>query len=92
MELPILINHEHDKPIGMLREDDGKLFVEFLADMKITKDACFDIFGGAGLQVLEATEEDGVFYIRKARIVEFSLTPSAPVVTNARANGTAQGE
>ena len=82
MELPILMNHEHDKPIGVLREQDGKLFVEFLAGMKITKEACFEIFGGAGLQILEATEEAGIYYIRKARIVEFSLTPSAAVVPN----------
>ena len=82
MELPVLMNHEHDKPIGVVREQDGKLFVEFLADMKITKEAAFEIFGGVGLQVLEATEEDGVFYIRKARIIEFSLVPSAPVVPN----------
>lgn len=83
MQVPILINHEHDKPIGVVREVDGNLFVEFTADMKITKEACFEIFGGAGLQVLEATEEAGIYYIRKARIVEFSLTPSAAVVPNA---------
>lgn len=83
MKIPILMNHEHDKPIGALREQDGKLFVEFLADMKITKEACFEIFGGAGLQVIEATEEAGIYYIRKARIVEFSLTPSVAVVPNA---------
>lgn len=34
MEPPILMNHEHDKQIGVMREQDGKLFVEFLADRK----------------------------------------------------------
>lgn len=83
MEIPVLMNHEHDKPIGFVREQDGKLFVEFQADMKITKEACFEIFGGAGLQILEATEDAGIYYIRKARIVEFSFVPSAALVPNA---------
>ena len=83
MQIPILLNHEHDKQIGLLREQDGKLFIEFMADMKITKEACFEIFGGAGIQILEATEEAGIYFIRKARIVEFSLTPSASMVPGA---------
>lgn len=82
MEIPILMNHDHtEAPIGVVREKDGALFVEFTADVKITKEWAFNIFGGAGLRVLEATEEDGVFFIRKAQILEFSLMPD-PAVPN----------
>lgn len=69
MELPILINHDHSKPIGFASEIDGKLFVEFIADIKIKK-ICL-----AGLRILDATEEGGVFIIRKAEILELSLRP-----------------
>jgi hypothetical protein len=78
IELPILIDHDPTKPIGIIREKNGSLFVEFTEDMKITMEWAFNIFGGAALQILEYTEEDEIFFIRKARIIEFSLVKDVP--------------
>lgn len=75
MRTPILLNHDQSKPIGFAEVIDEQLHVHFSADMKITKELAFQIFGNAGLQVLEATEADGVMLIRRGRILEWSLSP-----------------
>jgi len=74
MQIPILLKHEHDKQIGVLREENGGLFVEFQSDVYITQEWLFEIFGGAGIRIIEMHEKDGVFYIRKGQILEFSLS------------------
>lgn len=80
MTIPILQNHDHTKsPIGFVEMVDGIPHIRFAADVKITKDMAFQIFGNAGLQILETTEEDGVMLIRNARILEWSLDPVASV-------------
>lgn len=79
MEIPILLNHDGTKTIGVVKTThDNKLVLEFAEDVKITKEMAFDIFGNAGLKLLQLSEESGVFYIRKAQIVEFSLMPTSP--------------
>lgn len=75
MNVPILLAHDHRKPIGCVEVVDGQLHVRFAADITITKDMAFEIFGDAGLQVLECTEENGVMLIRHGRILEWSLSP-----------------
>ena len=82
MEIPILIDHDHHKPVGFMREIDGKMYVEFAQDGKITKELAFEIFGNVGLRILDIDEADGKYYIRKAEIVEFSLAPHHVVVPN----------
>ena len=74
MTIPILLNHEAAKPIGVAEFQDGQMFVRFVDDVKITREMAFEIFGNAGLLVLESTEEDGVMLIRRGRIVEWSLS------------------
>lgn len=76
MIVPILLDHDHTKPIGSVELVDGELHVRFTADMKITKDMAFQIFGDTGLMILDHVEEDGVMLIRGGRIVEWSLLPN----------------
>jgi hypothetical protein len=74
--LPILFNHDRDKPIGWLRVEGDRLFVEFKADMSITREMFFEIFGNAGMLEIEADKgDDDVIVIRKAQILEFSWSP-----------------
>lgn len=76
--IPILVGHDSTAaPIGIVREIDGKLCVEFRADVRMTREMVFEIFGGAGLLVTETTIEDGVIIIRKGEILEFSLPPTS---------------
>jgi hypothetical protein len=79
--LPILLNHDHTKPpIGSVESVDGKLYVRFRDDMKITEEMAFLIFGDAGFRVLEVTEEGGVMLIRRAQILCWNLaSPSGNV-------------
>jgi hypothetical protein len=76
MKLPILLDHDHTKPIGAVELVDGALQMRFDADVKITKDIAFQIFGDLGFQVLEYSQQDGLMLIRKARILEWSLCPA----------------
>jgi hypothetical protein len=71
----ILLNHDHTESIGSVDVINGKLHFRFNTDVRITKDMVFQIFGTVGLQLLEASEEDGVMLIRSGRIVEWSLSP-----------------
>ena len=48
MRTPILLNHDQSKPIGFAEVIDEQLHVHFSADMKITKELAFQIFGNAG--------------------------------------------
>lgn len=73
--LPVLLNHERDKPIGVLRVEGDRLFVEFKADMRITREMFFEIFGNAGMLAVEADTDGDVVLIRKAQILEFSWSP-----------------
>jgi hypothetical protein len=75
MSAPILMNHDFTKAIGSVDVINGELHFRFATDVRITKDMAFGIFGNAGLQLLEASEEDGVMLIRSARILEWSLSP-----------------
>lgn len=85
MNIPILINHDQSKPIGFVEVIDGAPHVRFADDVRITLDMAFQIFGDAGLQVLEATEEAGVMLIRHGRILEWSLCPQ-PAMPNVAGN------
>jgi hypothetical protein len=76
MKLPILLDHDHTKPVGAVELVDGALQMRFDADVKITKDIAFQIFGDLGFQVLEYSQQDGLMLIRKARILEWSLCPA----------------
>lgn len=84
--LSILMTHDHTKPIGFVEVIDGRSHVHFTTDMKITKDMAFQIFGNAGLQVLEATEDAGVMMIKDGRVLEWSLSPE-PVRHNVELTG-----
>lgn len=75
MNVPILLNHDQTKPpVGVVEIRDGGLFVRFTDDMKITREMAFEIFGNAGLQILECTDDSGVMLIRRGRILEWSLS------------------
>lgn len=86
MNIPILMNHDQTKPIGFVEVIDGALHVRFAEDVRITRDMAFQIFGDAGLQVLEATDEAGVMLIRHGRILEWSLCPQ-PAMPNVLVTG-----
>lgn len=74
-DIPILLNHDYNKVIGMWKRDG---VAEFLPDQRITKEQLFDIFGGAGIRVIESFEDATGKYVRAFEIVEFSmcLTPN----------------
>jgi hypothetical protein len=84
MQIPILLNHEPSKAIGWTEIVDGQLQFVMAADSQITLDMAFQVFGNAGLQVLEATEEDGVMMIRRGRILEWSVAPEAATPCGAK--------
>lgn len=72
-DIPILLNHDHQKVIGLWRRDG---IGEFAPDQRITREMLLDIFGGAGLRILEQfTDAEGTF-VRTFEILEFSLTTS----------------
>ena len=73
---PILLNHDQTIPIGFVELVDGARHVRFTRDMTITREMTVDIFGNAGIAVLEATEENGVMLIKTGRILELSMSPS----------------
>ena len=75
MIIPILQNHDQRESIGFVEAISGQLCVRFAEGTKITRDMVFRIFGDAGMQVHEATGEDGMQYIRRVRILEWSLSP-----------------
>ena len=79
MIVPILLNHDHAARVGRLDIVDGQLQVSFADDVKITREMAFEIFGNAGLQGLEWTEENGAMIVRRGRILEWSLSPAADV-------------
>lgn len=72
MKIPILLYHEKDNPIGVVVAEGGKLFINFKENINITRENLFNIFGGAGIRVIEE-DHNGCGYIRKAQIFEFSL-------------------
>lgn len=73
---PILVNHDAENMIGFLGSHG---VVKFQDNQRITRDMLFDIFGNAGIRVIEMFNENGVIYIRECQILEFSLvtTPTA---------------
>jgi hypothetical protein len=73
--IPILLNHDHSRVIGTVHQADGRLFVEFTADVPVTQELFLEMFGNPGARVLESEEKDGVTLIRKAEILEFSFSP-----------------
>lgn len=76
MNVPILLNHDHQtKPVGFVEFVDGAIHIRFATDVKITTEMAFEIFGNAGLEVLEYSDEGGVMMIRHGRILEWSLPP-----------------
>jgi len=75
--VPILLNHDHTKPIGTVVSVEGQLQVLFSEDVRITPAMAAEIFGNAGLLVLEQTDDDDVMLIRRGRIVEWSVLPAA---------------
>jgi hypothetical protein len=72
-DIPILLNHDHTKVIGLWKRGG---IAEFLPDQKITKEQLFNIFGGAGIRVIESFEDATGKYVRAFEILEFSLCPS----------------
>ena len=72
--LPILRNHDHRQPpIGYVRTVDGEVFFEFIADVLVTREIAFEIFGNAGLRIIESSERNGLLVIHKGQLLEFSL-------------------
>ena len=80
MNIPLLLNHDHQKIIGAIRSDGGRLQVEFLPEVRVTRDQFFAIFGNAGARVLEHEMHGEETIIRKAEILEFSLSDRSPEI------------
>lgn len=73
---PILLNHDYSRdPIGVVRQVDGRLYVEFTKEVEMTREWFLEIFGNPGFRVLEAVTKDGIVRIKKAEILEFSFSP-----------------
>jgi hypothetical protein len=67
--IPITIEHDYTKPsIGYVLLENDKMIVRFNEDMKITKDAVFNIFN-CGFRSLKV--ENG--YIKEAEILHFNI-------------------
>ncbi len=74
--IPLLWNHDPTaKPIGSMYTDDGRLMFYFTEDVQISDEMMFEIFGDAGILVLDVKDSDGVRYIKRGQILEFSFTP-----------------
>jgi hypothetical protein len=74
VSVPILFEHNPDKAIGVVRHEDGRLLVEFTSDMEISRDMFFEIFGNCGAQVEFCETPNGNLIVKKATILEFSLS------------------
>jgi hypothetical protein len=66
---PILINHDKRRPIGVVEIVDRQIHLRFMQHV-VSREMLFNIFGNAGVQILE-TNSDGM--VRRARIVEWSV-------------------
>lgn len=76
--VPILWNHDQGKPIGWVNVEDERPTIEFNETARINKDQLFEIFGGAGILVTDCYQVDGITYVRKCQILEFSLCAAPP--------------
>jgi len=87
LTIPILLHHDRSKVIGVMQTDPDKpgLFVRFTSDVQITRDMLFEIFGNAGVRVMEAEmNDDGLnFTIKSGQILEWSMSPQIEETTNA---------
>lgn len=69
--VPILLNHDHTKPIGVFEAG----VVTFLPDHRPTKEEFFTIFGNVGFRPLESfVDRNGTVRIGMAEIHEFSIS------------------
>ena len=69
--LPVLRNHDPAKAIGVVESnEDGELVVSLAEPMERT--AFFDVFGNAGMQIIEGEERDGKLWFKRARFVLFA--------------------
>jgi len=74
MNIPILWQHNANKPIGEVICADGKVHFKFNDDVQVTQQMMFDIFGNAGFTVTEGKIVDGTcVLIRAGCIVEWSM-------------------
>lgn len=71
--IPVLINHDQTEVIGKCTND-GTVYIH---ENLIPLDNIFDVFGNSGIRVDEIVLVNGIEYVRKLKIVEFSVT-SAP--------------
>lgn len=76
LSVPLLCSHDHTRVIGFLDVSRGGLEFEFASDQRITREQMFNIFGGAGVEVLEQEITQDETYIKRGRIYEFSLCPA----------------
>jgi hypothetical protein len=74
--VPILIDHDKSYTIGNITLDGDDLIITIDADAKITREIFFDIFGNVGVEITDVVEGDDLYFITKAKIIEFSLSQS----------------
>lgn len=76
MNIPILMNHDPKRVIGVL-EDDGR--VRFTQDVEISREQFFAIFGNVGARLDECEKQKGgPLRIRAGQILEFSFDVCEP--------------
>ena len=73
MTTPILANHDHTKPIGIIKNENGRILFEFHDDVEISREMLFEIFGNAGIRIAEHQVEGDNLTIKSGEILEFSL-------------------
>ena len=81
MTLPIFIDRDISKPIGIIRNEDGKILFEFHEDVEITREMMFGIFGNAGIMVTEAQRDNDNIIIKSGEILEFSFSNVSSIQT-----------
>jgi hypothetical protein len=80
--VPILVNHDREKAIGMVEAYDGRFEIFLLPSACVTLSMLFEVFGNSGIRIIESDGE----YVRRAEILEFSLpgivAPAGSVISN----------
>jgi len=88
--IPILQNHDNSvPPIGYVTWDNGRLFVDFVKGIEFS--LFYEIFGDVGMRPLEVSDGEEQPVIKKAEILEFSLSNGRTGTWTLRSNSTGSG-
>jgi len=78
--IPIMWQHNPSRIVGKAVLSDKGLIFEIDQEIKLTKRDVFMMIGNPGIKVLEDVHEDGIRYITKFELIEWSVDPR-PTIT-----------